>query len=50
MMQASVVDMQRDKSYQLATDSDVIVVENTTQAPTSNDLTLNNIDLELNYF
>ena len=30
-MQASVIDMQRDPTYQLATNADFIVVENKTQ-------------------
>jgi len=50
MMQASVVDMQRDQSYLQATNADVIVVENTTIGQTGSDITLNTIELELDYF
>ena len=50
MMQASVVDVTRDRAFMLAKDADGIVVENLTPGNQGTDVTTSTIEVELNYF
>jgi len=49
-MQASVVDMQRERSYQLATGQADMIVENKTPGQQNQPLNSQTVDIQLNYF
>ncbi len=49
-MQASVIDMQRDPSFRLATNQNEIFVENKTPGRAGQNLTVNTLDISFNYF
>ena len=49
-MQTSVVDVTRDKAFQLARDQDSIVVENYTPGQPRNDVNAGTIQVEMDYF
>ena len=49
-MQASVIDMQRDPAFHIATNSELILVENKTPGQQPDNLSLSTLQVQLNYF
>merc|ERR1712062_842585 len=49
-MQNSVIDMQRDEAFSIATNQVEIIVENKTPGQERQDLTINTLGVELDYF
>ena len=50
VMQNSVIDMQRDEAFSIATNQVEIIVENKTPGQERQDLTINTLGVELDYF